>query len=185
MWNFSTLRFTQERSLACIPPPQEPRASLEQRQERKQLEAAAIALSWDARNVTVLCPFCHKTHRHSIDHFARDEESGRWIRDTHGRYVYDGSSLTRCESRTSHCNHDVLVDIHYTILFPFEDDDRVDGLSFEIERYSVNEEEELERYRTIGLAIHLPWQSCRLRHRLHRLRRHQWPQVRFRGSGLT
>ncbi|KAK2754208.1 hypothetical protein FQN54_007087 [Arachnomyces sp. PD_36] len=139
--------------LGSVRPRNCPVASSEQLQKRKAEREAAIAIWWDAHRVTVYCPFCHRTHNHGIQHFATDEESGRLILDDRGRHTYNGPSPKRCESRLAHCNHDVPVDVQYTILFPFEDDPRVDGLSFEIEILPLHptHDERRERFRTVGL----------------------------------
>jgi hypothetical protein len=117
---------------------------------------AAIVLLWDDHKVTVLCPFCNRAHTHGITHFKIDPGIGGSIQDDCGRYVYDGPSPTRCDSRVPHCeliHWDVILE--YVIVFPFEDDVRVKGLSFEIEQIEqVLDDDETaltERFRTVGL----------------------------------
>jgi hypothetical protein len=59
--------------------------------------------------------------------FTPNETSGRVIQD---QFEYDGPSPDRCLSRMAHCNHDVNIQIEYTILFPFGKDARVEGPVF-------------------------------------------------------
>ena len=154
MWDFESLRFVPEsiwRSRSSAPA--ESRATPEELAERKQSLPAAIALSWSAGSVTVLCPYFQESHNHhGIEHFARDEASGSRIQDALGRYTYAGPSPVRCESRVSKCYHNrkmkYNLDLRYTILFPFEDDIRVHGLSFEIDTVDG-----AEIYRTVGFRI--------------------------------
>jgi hypothetical protein len=154
MWDFTNLHFKTYRDWTLKSPAQQSRASPEQLRERKTRNVAAIAVWWDARRVGVCCPICRQVHHHGIDHFARTE-AGLRIQDSHGRYSYNGPSATRSESRLAHCNHNVDIWVEYTILFPFEDDDRVNGLSFEIERYQSGRDQDVEllRYRTVGLDV--------------------------------
>lgn len=121
--------------------------------QRKALLPAATALSWDHSKVTVHCPFCGKTHNHAISHFKHDLEVGWTVQDSFGRYAYDGPSSTRCDSRVSHCQHHHLnMSMEYVILFPFEDDIRVAGLSFELLQTHDSEGAVVrEEFRTVGL----------------------------------
>lgn len=124
----------------------------EEQRERKSSQAAAIALRWDDSRVSVLCPFCHRTHNHSILHFDYDD-LGHFKLDERGQYTYNGPSPTRSESRRAHCNYDVNICVEYTILFPFEDDPRVKNLSFEIEQSTEKSgNEHTECFRTVGLG---------------------------------
>ena len=61
------------------------------------------------------------------------QTSSRVVQDQFGRFQYDRPSPNRCESRAADCNHDVDISVHYTIFHPFEEDMRVEGLSFEVE----------------------------------------------------
>lgn len=153
MWDYSTLQFAAQECLFSRRPAfQNGQASPsdEVQRQRKQTLAAAIALSWDHKTVTILCPFCHKTHSHGIDHFGHDPESGKPSQDDNGRYIYRGPSPTRCESRQAHCSHEIPGGVQYSILFPFEEDERVSGLSFEIDV-----DGEREQFHTIGLELPL------------------------------
>lgn len=62
--------------------------------------------------------------------FALNETSGRVIQDQFGRFEYDGPPPDRCLSQTAHCNHDVNIQIEYTILFPFGKGASVEGPDF-------------------------------------------------------
>lgn len=121
----------------------------EERRERKTSLLPAIAVSWDDQTVKILCPFCKQTHNHGFSHFAYHREAGERIQDDGGCYKYQGPSPTRNESRVPHCYRDpelVNISVSYTILFPFEEDPRVAGLSFEIDR-------EKQRFRTLGVGV--------------------------------
>lgn len=122
---------------------------------RKESLLAAIALHWTDNSVTVLCPFCSKMHVHGISHFGCHGATGWRVQDDLGRYIYDGPSPTRCDSRVAHCEkQDSDVDIEYVIIFPFENDCRVSGLYFEIERIPDDDDTKLkERFRTVGLKM--------------------------------
>ncbi|KID77395.1 uncharacterized protein G6M90_00g097810 [Metarhizium brunneum] len=157
MWDYSTLQFfrynppdgvSYETASAEEIPCRNTAA-----QRRKESLLAAIALHWSDSRVTVLCPFCSKTHVHGISHFRYHGATGWRIQDDLGRYIYDGPSPTRCDSRVAQCEKkDSDVDIEYVIIFPFENDCRVAGLSFEIERIPDDDDTKLEeRFRTVGL----------------------------------
>ncbi|CRG91087.1 hypothetical protein PISL3812_08135 [Talaromyces islandicus] len=157
MWDYRTLRFLPERvTWGRVPPRNCPLASPEELRKRKATTEAAIVLWWDAHNVTVYCPFCHRTHDHGIQHFASDEISGRFRLGDRGQYTYSGPSSHRCESRGSKCIGDVPLSVEYTILFPFEADPRVEGLSFELEILPESpQNDKKERFRTVGLETEL------------------------------
>lgn len=129
-----------------------PKLTDEERRKRKKSLAPAIAVSWDNATVKILCPFCQKTHNHDFSHFAYDRETGKRIQDDGGYYKYQGPSPIHNELRVPHCDHDPElqdISVSYTILFPFEEDLRVAGLSFEIDR-------EKQRFRTLGLGVISP-----------------------------
>lgn len=158
MWDFSTLSFTREGPKYSHPSSTETLSDeelLKRYESVKSLKKslfAAIVVSWNDSRVTILCPFCKKTHNHGIDHFARDPKTGTSIQDDRGRYTYDGSSPTRCHARVSHCDRDnELWDIavSYSIIFPFEEDSRVSWLSFEVDKG-------LEIFRTVGFGVMPP-----------------------------
>lgn len=116
--------------------------------EQKKSLAPAIAVSWNDYSVTILCPFCRKTHYHGFRHlvYSRPHDRGRY------KLEYQGPSPTRNESRAPPCEPDPElpnVSASYTILFPFEEDPRVAGLSFEIDR-------EKRCFRTLGLGVISP-----------------------------
>lgn len=116
--------------------------------EQKKSLAPAIAVSWNDYSVTILCPFCRKIHYHGFRHlvYVRPHDRGRY------KLEYQGPSPTRNESRASPCEPDPElpnVSASYTILFPFEEDPRVAGLSFEIDR-------EKRCFRTLGLGVISP-----------------------------
>lgn len=119
--------------------------------EQKKSLAPAIAVSWNDYSVTILCPFCRKTHYHGFRHlvYGREGDRGRCILS---KLEYQGPSPTRNESRALPCEPDPElpnVSASYTILFPFEEDPRVAGLSFEIDR-------EKRCFRTLGLGVISP-----------------------------
>ncbi|TQV91719.1 ankyrin repeat protein [Cordyceps javanica] len=154
MWDYSECRFAirqplrwyrQSRVDETVPP-----INLESIKKRQKSLSAAIALSWDHNRVTVLCPFCDSTHNHGNDPFARS--NGDLIQDSRGRYTYNGPSPNRCNSRVSHCNRSDISTMQYVIIFPFEDDSRVTGLSFELQQnYDEHGELISEQFVTAGL----------------------------------
>jgi hypothetical protein len=83
MWDFSTIQFARAACFDKFPPARRLRRlsteELHERneaaRERKKSLPTAIALCWDHCNVTVLCPFCNKAHRHGISHFGHDPET--------------------------------------------------------------------------------------------------------------
>lgn len=74
-----------------------------------------------------------------------------------GRYIYNGPSPTRCDSRVAYCEKkDSDIGTEYVIIFLFENDCRIAGLSFEIERIPNDDDDDddtklKERFRTVGL----------------------------------
>jgi hypothetical protein len=129
------------------------KARLDEFRQRKQSLPPARAVRWDDKTVEVICPYCLKIHRHSFSHFTRDDK-GSLIQDGCGRFSYDGPSPCRPESRKAHCNHELHVELEYCIIFPFEEDSRVEGLWFEIEitrKIIGSEVKEIEKFRTVGL----------------------------------
>jgi hypothetical protein len=159
MWDYQTLYFwAKKRFLAKQISPQNSRQlNSEEMAARKANRTAAIALCWNASSVTVRCPFCQKPHTHRISFFARDCVSGHLKTDSRGRFKYYGPSNDRCESRGAHCNNDIPITLEYTILFPFENDPRVAGFSFEIESLPTNQPVEFsshnQRFRSIGPGL--------------------------------
>lgn len=155
MWNYSTIEFARagprnnlQRSnfgtvLAATDLKRDER--LARAHARKQELPPAIVISWNAKTVTVLCPFCKKKHNHVVTHFARDPGTGRRIQDDNrGWYTYDGPSPTKCIA--ARCDRDdelEYIHVFYDILFPFEQDSRVAGLFFEVD--SDN-----QAFRTVG-----------------------------------
>ncbi|KAL9479617.1 hypothetical protein ACSS6W_004403 [Trichoderma asperelloides] len=162
MWDFSTLRFVFRfypgRALRASTNKSD---SQDKPARRRYLPLpAAIVLCWDARDVTVLCPFCDKPHKHAFTHFKEDDR-GRKIQDDCGRYVYDGPSATQRDYRRPLCDQmHAGLNLQYVILFPFEDDgvfpfedDRVKGLSYEIEqRLDADGRVQVERFRTVSMG---------------------------------
>ncbi|KAK4450968.1 hypothetical protein QBC34DRAFT_459370 [Podospora aff. communis PSN243] len=150
MWDYSTIHFKRfsDRHLPfgfTVPPGQV--LDKEGHKQRKDSLFAAIAVRWDDHNVFILCPFCKKIHRHGVSHFAHNPRTVDRIQDDHGRYTYKGPSPWLCQSRSSHCQYDPEIRnglFQYTILFPFEEDPRVAGLSHEIDQ-------EKQCFRTVGL----------------------------------
>jgi hypothetical protein len=132
MWDFSTLQFVRCRpsdgvSYETASADEIPLQNSATRRRKESL-LAAIALHWNDGSVTVLCPFCSKTHNRGITHFRHHGGTGCRIQDDWGRYSYDGPSPTRCDSRKAHCEEvDSNVKIEYVIIFPFENDARVSG----------------------------------------------------------
>lgn len=88
----------------------------------------------------------HMTMGSGISRETKNQERRLWIKMDDSPTM--GLPPDRCESRVAHCNHDVQVNVEYTILFPFETDPRTQGLSFEIENAS---KKGLELFRTVGL----------------------------------
>ncbi|PTB41081.1 hypothetical protein M441DRAFT_47557 [Trichoderma asperellum CBS 433.97] len=150
MWDFSTLRFV---SRFCIRRASTNKSDSQEETARKRNlpPPAAIVLCWDARDATVLCPFCDKTHKHAFTHFKKDNR-GRIIQDDCGRYVYDGPSATQRDYRRPLCDQmHAGLNLQYVILFPFEYD-RVKGLSYEIEqRLDADGRVQVERFRTVSM----------------------------------
>lgn len=149
MWDFSTFNFVTDdsrRSVTTV----SVIVSLGKRAEKKGRLPAARALSWSATTVTIKFPYCEKTHKHEVDHFARDKVSGRRIQDARGRYTYDKPS-SGCKWYPAPCIRKDYHTLQYSILYPFEDDPRANGLSFEIGCI-----EGKDRYCTVGLNITQP-----------------------------
>ncbi|KAM3497975.1 hypothetical protein MY10362_008689 [Beauveria mimosiformis] len=108
---------------------------------------AAKAISWDHSKVTVHCPFCNRTHNHGNTSFLRHPD-GKFVHDDYGRYTYVRPRPETRNTRVSHCQ---AVE-EYVIVFPFEEDERVKGLSFELrQKFDSNSELLEERFCTVGL----------------------------------
>jgi hypothetical protein len=75
--------------------------------------------------------------------FALNETSSEAIQDQFGRFEYDDPSPDRSLSRTAHCNHDVNIQIEYTILSHLEKMQELKALSFEVETISNNNSDHL------------------------------------------
>ena len=163
MWDFSTLEFVRHgpsrlqprtaRNRFGSPGFYNPNIELQLRR-RKEALPAAIAVSWDYLTVTVHCPFCNQTHNHDISHFKYDRDGSFPIQDDQGWYCYE-SPLTKIYPRVSLCGQIDLssTGVEYVIVFPFENDTRVKGLSFEIEqKFNSNKKIQRERFRTVGLS---------------------------------
>lgn len=159
MWDYGTLHFQLKQSLlaAQVSPRNCRQLDAEDLAKRKANRKAAIALCWDSSSVTVRCPFCQNQHTHKISFFAHDIVSDRLKSDSNGRFEYYGPSDDRCESRVADCYSDIPIELNYTILFPFENDPRVAGLSFEIESLPTDQTRgsngHNHRFRTIGLGL--------------------------------
>ncbi|KAK8141511.1 hypothetical protein G3M48_010388 [Beauveria asiatica] len=114
--------------------------------QHKGLPAAKV-ISWDDTTVTVHCPFCNKTHNHGNVPFLRHPD-GEFVQDNSDRYTYVRPRPERRNTRVSHCP---AVE-EYVIVFPFEEDERVKGLSFELRQKFGSDSELLqERFCTVGL----------------------------------
>ncbi|KAL7950039.1 hypothetical protein V8C42DRAFT_188240 [Trichoderma barbatum] len=151
MWDYSTLtfvRYVSERRSQYHVQAYYPRDRLEAIRQRKADLPAATALSWGHSTVAVCCPFCDKTHNHGISHFEQDLNEGWKTQGSLGRYTYNGPSPTRCDSRVADCQR---LHVEYVIVFPFEDDIRVAGLSFELSQiHDSNGKAVRERFDTVG-----------------------------------
>lgn len=88
---------------------------------------AAHVLQWDARDVTIRCPYCQKKHHHGT-----------------GACKWNPSNLTG-QSRVSHCGENFRGFDQYRLHYPFEDD--TEPTSWEIEK-------EQGKFVTIGLPRH-------------------------------
>ncbi|KAH6617488.1 ankyrin repeat protein [Chaetomium tenue] len=152
MWDFSTVQFKPDSSHRSISELRPVRGTTPNEEaEMKRSAPAAIVLFWTAENVTVLCPFCHRSHKHvyAAEHFRRREYFGSFLQDTRGRYEYVRPSPDRCVLDLAPCTLDQAEGTaSYTVLFPFEDDPRTEGLDFEI-----NPSHGAEMYCTVGLPV--------------------------------
>ena len=156
MWDYSEITFEEHvplwRLLASGVQESGSHIERETLWSRQRSLPAALVTRWDDRNVSILCPYCDRIHKHSNWPFQRDKD-GSFLQDSLGRYTYNGPSTERCNSRSAHCHRMSMKLSDYVILFPFEDDDRTIGLSFELEQ-KFDEEGVLirEQFRTAGLV---------------------------------
>ncbi|KAM0743566.1 hypothetical protein ACQRIT_001825 [Beauveria bassiana] len=73
---------------------------------------------------------------------------GEFVQDDCGRYTYVQPRPERRNTRVSHCP----ATEEYVIVFPFEEDERVSGLSFELrQKFGINSELQEEKFCTVGL----------------------------------
>ncbi|KAM3469257.1 hypothetical protein MY5147_007183 [Beauveria neobassiana] len=135
------------------------KSNVESIRRRHESLPAAKAVSWDDTRVTVHCPFCTRTHNHGNAPFLRHPDGG-FVQDDCGRYTYVQPRAERRNTRVSHCP----ATEEYVIVFPFEEDERVSGLSFELrQKFGINSELQEEKFCTVGLAslaAHDEEQSC-------------------------
>ncbi|KAM3458266.1 hypothetical protein MY3296_000472 [Beauveria thailandica] len=152
MWDYSQITFAlsspsrlrlQRAAVEMGQPP----TDVESIQGQHEGLPAAKAISWDDTTVTVHCPFCNRTHNHGNAPFLRHPE-GEFVQDDCGRYTYVRPRPERRNTRVSHCP----AAEEYVIVFPFEEDERVKGLSFELrQKFGSNSELLQERFCTVGL----------------------------------
>ncbi len=72
MWDFARLRFVADPKWGLrFFLPAESQATAKELAERKRSIPTATALPCSADSVIVLCLYCHKAHKHGIEHFAR------------------------------------------------------------------------------------------------------------------
>ncbi|KAI9687665.1 MAG: hypothetical protein M1820_010408 [Bogoriella megaspora] len=102
----------------------------------------AFALRWNGRTVDTLCPYCLEIHQRPYELEKSSEDSTSWpLRGSRGQcdFPYGGATT--------------VLSLEYEILFPFDDDDRVHGLAYEVQQYVKDGDGTVNdvRFRTIGL----------------------------------
>ncbi|PMB66740.1 hypothetical protein BM221_007736 [Beauveria bassiana] len=132
MWDYSQITFalpspSRLRLQHVVVEMDQPPTDVESIRRRHESLTAAKAISWDDTRVTVHCPFCNRTHNHGNAPFLRHPDGG-FVQDDCGRYTYVQPRPERRNTRVSHCP----ATEEYVIVFPFEEDERVSGLSFEL-----------------------------------------------------
>jgi hypothetical protein len=118
----------------------------EERKQRKSALAPAIALRWDEKNVTVFCPFCWGTHDHGHEliRYTKESPLGKFCPPS--PYEEESQGL---ECAWTSAKFGVKFD--YAVVFPYEEDERVEGLSYKIEEVQPNGDEHMIRFCTVGL----------------------------------
>ncbi|KAK2043929.1 hypothetical protein LZ31DRAFT_310242 [Colletotrichum somersetense] len=106
----------------------------------------AIVLRWDHNRTTVICPFCSEAHIYLIRLSPATDSEGLAKKHTEGT---PGYSIFR----RALCWQDTNSSLSCKILFPFGQDERVSGLSWEIEMYNNQSGSRCRRFRTIGIVL--------------------------------
>ncbi|KAF6824865.1 ankyrin repeat protein [Colletotrichum plurivorum] len=115
--------------------------------------AVAIVLQWNEAEATAWCPFCLQRHKHAVK-FFKYNRGGYPARSPEGRYVYAGTRSKTIRRAVAPCMGSESNPTTYRLLFPFEDDERVEKLGWEVgfSRKGPKEKFYADHFRTVGVS---------------------------------